>query len=322
MVGGKEEFQHSLLWCWKKMVDNEPVEISVSEIFLELDFLRARSGLSADDFSRLLLKYTNESESAIKSRRTQSAPGSSTPHSDLTSSSSSFTCLECLEFPNSDAAHSFIETVEVTKYDTFVYPSGHIDDFHKGLSGRIGFPHLEFFSAMEQEHCQLAGADIEFTTRNYGIRTTPHKEWLYVVAEKPHKPEPPQDQLRHDRIIPDISEKMKCKIVKDADLRREEVIAVCLYTGWWLRSYSYQFFLNALTHCCRANVHGLQLHFGEVFQASRAIRNLSSRWQSLHYNSFRFGFSRSKAQSSHCHSRRSRSVSWYRGLRLSAPVFY
>ena len=117
------------------------------------------------------------------------------------------------------------------RYDTFVYPSGDIHDFHQGLSERIGFPHLEFFAAMQQEHCHLAGANVEFTTRNYGIKTTPHLEWLYVVAAKADKPGPPADQLRHNREIPDVYEKMKCKLAIDARLRKEEIIAVCLYTG-------------------------------------------------------------------------------------------
>ena len=65
------------------------------------------------------------------------------------------------------------------KFDTFVMPSGNIEDFHKGLSSRIGFPHLQFFKTMEAEHCSMAGCDMSFTTRNYGITTTASAEWSH-----------------------------------------------------------------------------------------------------------------------------------------------
>jgi hypothetical protein len=180
------------------MADSEHSVIdSRRDIFGELDALRDRSGLSAEEFARVINGYVNEvlteSDSGI-SRRTKSAPGLLTPTANRADSVPSASSLGS---PNvdSDVVHSFMPTDEATKYDTFVYPAGDIKDFHKGLSARIGFPHLEFLVAMEQEHCHLAGADVEFTTRNYGIRTTPRKEWLYVVADKPHKPEPPADQV-------------------------------------------------------------------------------------------------------------------------------
>jgi hypothetical protein len=250
------------------------------DIFQELDALRDRTGLSALDFAHRISDYVHEtfseSESVI-ARRTKSAPGAVTPVANRAPAAPSASSSGSPSVDD-DAAHSFMPTNEATKYDTFVYPAGDIDDFHRGLSARIGFPHLEFLAAMEQEHCQLAGADVEFTTRNYGIRTTPRKEWLYVVADKPHKPEPPADQLRHDRIIPDVAEKMKCQLAVDARLRKEEVIAICLYTGAAI--------LVDLTQClglmscavltpdCRPHVHGLQLYSGQVFQTSRTFSNV------------------------------------------------
>jgi hypothetical protein len=200
------------------------------DIFKELDILCARSGLSQSDFALRIIDYAQllTPFHPFNTQRTQSAPGCLSPQSDHADSVVSVTSPDS---PICDTVHSMMETSETTKYDTFVYPSGGIHDFHMGLSERIGFPHLEFFAAMEQEHCYFAGADVEFTTRNYGIRTTPHKEWLYVVADKADKPGPPADQLRHDRQIPDVSEKTKCKLAIDAGLREEEVIALCLYTG-------------------------------------------------------------------------------------------
>ena len=33
---------------------------------------------------------------------------------------------------------------------------------------------------MEAEHCTMAGHDWEFTTSNYGVKTTPRTEWSLV----------------------------------------------------------------------------------------------------------------------------------------------
>lgn len=78
-------------------------------------------------------------------------------------------------------------------------------------------------------------------------RTTPRKEWLYVVADRPDKPQPPPDQLRHDRQIPDVAEKMKCPLAIEAKLRKEEVIALCLYTGLGFRDWIFRFLRFTLT---------------------------------------------------------------------------
>jgi len=68
------------------------------------------------------------------------------------------------------------------KFDTFVMPSGKIEDFQKGLSSRIGFPHLQFFKTMEAEHTSIAGCDMQCTTRNNGMATTAQAEWKGTVA--------------------------------------------------------------------------------------------------------------------------------------------
>jgi ankyrin repeat protein len=113
------------------------------------------------------------------------------------------------------------------KFDTFVMPSGHMVDFYKGLSSRIGFPHLEFFKTMEAEHCSMAGCDMPFTTRNYGITTTANAEWGVVVRGQT----PPPEHMMHGRVTVSVEEKLKSREAVQAGLRREEVIAVILYTG-------------------------------------------------------------------------------------------
>ncbi len=118
------------------------------------------------------------------------------------------------------------------KFDTFVMPSGKMKHFHKGLASRIGFPHLEFEKTMEAEHCSMAGCDMPFITRNYGIKTTARAEWNVVVLGK--KPE----HMLNGRVMVSVEQKLlwineqfEKKGLKKFKLRREEVIAVVLYTG-------------------------------------------------------------------------------------------
>jgi hypothetical protein len=118
-------------------------------------------------------------------------------------------------------------TVIGVKFDTFVMPLGHLEDFHKGLSSRFGFPHLEFEKTMEAEHCSMAGCDMSFTTRNYGIITTVRAEWGVVVPGEA----PPAEHILHGRVIASVEEKLQSSEARKAGLRREEVIAVMLYTG-------------------------------------------------------------------------------------------
>jgi hypothetical protein len=107
---------------------------------------------------------------------------------------------------------------------------GGVDDFHHGLTGRVGMPHLKFKDAMRQEHCQKAGCNTSFTTGNYKITTTPNQEWLYIAGDEtgqqiacPH--------MGHGRRILPMSELMKLKLAMDAKLTDVEVLAIVLYTG-------------------------------------------------------------------------------------------
>jgi hypothetical protein len=116
--------------------------------------------------------------------------------------------------------------------DFFKMACGKIADFHKGLTGRVGMPHLDFKKAMRQEHCERAGCDVEFTTGNYKITTKPKSEWQYVVDGVACA-----DMGHQRRLIP-ISELLQRKVCLDAGLREEEVIAVVLYTGPMFQIYN------------------------------------------------------------------------------------
>jgi hypothetical protein len=116
------------------------------------------------------------------------------------------------------------------KFNVVKMACGGIVDFHSGLTGRVGMPHLKFKDAMRQEHCEKAGCDTSFTTGNYKITTTPKQEWLYIAGDETGQLLPCPD-MGHGRRIVRISELMQLKLAIDAKLTEVEMLAVVLYTG-------------------------------------------------------------------------------------------
>jgi WD40 repeat protein len=116
--------------------------------------------------------------------------------------------------------------------DFYKMACGTIADFHKGLTGRVGMPHLNFKNAMRQEHCERAGCDVQFTTGNYKITTTPRQEWRYIV-ENVTCPD-----MEHKRRLVPIGELLQLDSSKTAKLCEEEVIAIVLYTGPMFQIYN------------------------------------------------------------------------------------
>ena len=110
--------------------------------------------------------------------------------------------------------------------------SGTIVDFHQGLQGRVGTPHLKFEVAMRREHCQKPGWDKEFTTSNYSVTTTPKQEWQYIVGDERGTLVPvPKAGRGHGRRLVPISELMLRPLAIQAKLIRAEVIAIVMYSG-------------------------------------------------------------------------------------------
>ena len=80
---------------------------------------------------------------------------------------------------------------------------------------------------MFNEHCVLDGCNVEFTTSNYNITTTPRREYE-IVADKLVCPE---DQLKDSkgqtvRIVRSMEDLMKLDAVQQAGLRPIEIISV------------------------------------------------------------------------------------------------
>jgi hypothetical protein len=93
-------------------------------------------------------------------------------------------------------------------------------------------PHLNFKNAMRQEHCERAGCDVQFTTGNYKITTTPRQEWQYIVENVPCP------DMEHKRRLVPIGELLQLDSSKTAKLCEEEVIAIVLYTGPMFQIYN------------------------------------------------------------------------------------
>jgi len=98
-------------------------------------------------------------------------------------------------------------------------------EFFKNLYDEdvIGRPDPNWFHGMLAEH----GVEYDFTTGNYKLKTTVKEEWDQVVNGK----SAPAEAMGHGRCIRPLDDLMALPIVTKAKLRREEVIALVLYTG-------------------------------------------------------------------------------------------
>jgi hypothetical protein len=114
---------------------------------------------------------------------------------------------------------------------TMVY--GNLDEFVEGLETKIGLPNPRVFEGMEQEHMERADSRDEFTAWNYGLTTTPHVEWEYVVFPDPNTIYCGEATAEnsHGRTRQTVAELMAKDKIVAAQLSREELIALRLYTG-------------------------------------------------------------------------------------------
>jgi hypothetical protein len=58
---------------------------------------------------------------------------------------------------------------------------GPLDDFYKGVTGVCGEPDADIEKGMREEHTERPDSHVEFSTPNYGVTTTPAKEWALVL---------------------------------------------------------------------------------------------------------------------------------------------
>jgi hypothetical protein len=92
-----------------------------------------------------------------------------------------------------------------------------------------GYPHPDVEKGMRDEHCEERfGCNVEFTTTNYQITTTPKKE--YDIASDPEKCQE-KDKMNKERTkkirnVKRLGELVKLGIAEQAHLRLFEVKAI------------------------------------------------------------------------------------------------
>ena len=196
------------------------------------------------------------------------------------------------------------------KFNVVKMACGGVEDFHSGLTGRVGMPHLKFKDAMKQEHCERAGCNTPFTTGNYKITTTPRQEWLYTAGDETGRQVACADMDHGRRIVP-INELLELKLAKDAHLTEVEMLAIVLYTGPMFQVS--QQLVHACT--CVGTVPRIRHHFCAGVQLHSAafscgpVRAVRAGRQPLRDHHFRAGVCCAEGVEMHSHPRGHSAVS-------------
>ena len=122
-----------------------------------------------------------------------------------------------------------------------------LDDFYRGPEALIGVPNPKVLEGMHKEHTARGNALRHFKTSNYNLTSWPALEWEFVVDPRPGGgyPHCPRDRRAwragnewlgaHGREAVGVDELIGREDValrmRVAGLRRDEVIALRLYTG-------------------------------------------------------------------------------------------
>jgi hypothetical protein len=90
-----------------------------------------------------------------------------------------------------------------------------------------GAPNPNFSKGIKDEHCVLWGFDVELTTSNYGLITTPQKEYEISTGQRLCPEEDMKDKKgRRVRVIQPLEKLKRLKICQKASLTDDEVLAV------------------------------------------------------------------------------------------------
>ena len=120
---------------------------------------------------------------------------------------------------------------------------GDLEDFYSGVTGVVGEPHVNLEKGVRKEHEDMADSEKSFTTNNYGITTTPKKEYQLhvefpgiggddVKVAGTRRCSTFDGKSQEDlRTLRPIDYFLKLDTVKKVALTWVEVLAVILYTG-------------------------------------------------------------------------------------------
>jgi hypothetical protein len=91
----------------------------------------------------------------------------------------------------------------------------------------VGAPNPDFAKGMRDEHCVKAGCKTKFTTGNYGVTTTPLKEYEISTGKRECAEADMQDRKgRRVRVIQSIEKLKRLQLCRKAKLTEDEILAV------------------------------------------------------------------------------------------------
>jgi hypothetical protein len=123
----------------------------------------------------------------------------------------------------------------------FTLQGGDLDDYHGGVTERVGEPHADPAEGMEEERTSSGDADVLLSSSNYGVTTCPRREWMIVTTGGGGLSE------EDTRVLRPLEYYDGLERVKDAGLTRPEIIAIILYTGSIFQIYNGM--LRRFGHC-------------------------------------------------------------------------
>ncbi len=90
-----------------------------------------------------------------------------------------------------------------------------------------GAPDPNFAKGIKNEHCVMWGSDKEFITSNYGLATTPQREYEISTGQRVCPVNDLMDREGvHVRVIRRIEELKRLKLSQQAGLTDDEILAV------------------------------------------------------------------------------------------------
>ncbi len=93
--------------------------------------------------------------------------------------------------------------------------------------GRSGAPNPSFAVGMKNEHCKMPGYNFDFTTGNYGVRTTPMKEYEISTGKRECSMSDMLDRKgKLVRFIKSLDTLRDLELCTKAQLTGEEILAV------------------------------------------------------------------------------------------------
>jgi hypothetical protein len=93
--------------------------------------------------------------------------------------------------------------------------------------GIPGAPNPNFTKGIKDEHCVMWGFSVEYTTTNYGVVTTPLKEYEISTGQRACAEHELKDKKgRRVRIIRRMEELKLLKLCQKASLTEDEILAV------------------------------------------------------------------------------------------------